>query len=244
VYFSQDLSPVRIADLTMRDNDKEPWRDWGHITKLDPDKPINKRDLDTIVGSGTDAIMISGTQNITPENTTMLISLLKHYRIPKILEPVTPEAVVYEGIDYVFVPLVLNAMDSRWIVGKHVEWIKNDAIVWDKVIPEAYIVLNPDSAVAKLTRAQTDLSVADVVAYALYAEKYLHLPIVYIEYSGTYGDPELVRELSKICKASIFYGGGIDTKEKAKEMKQYADVIVVGNVIYNSMDKFLETIQF
>ena len=99
----------------MSDNDKVPWRNWSHITKLDPDKPINKRELDTIVSSGTDAIMISGTQNITPENTTMLISLLRDYGIPKILEPVTPEAVVYEGVDYVFVPLVVNAMDSRWI---------------------------------------------------------------------------------------------------------------------------------
>ncbi len=233
-----------MADKCKDGDEPCPWRDWRHITKLDPDKPIDRRDLDKIVRSGTDAIMISGTQNITPEKTAMLVSLLEDYTIPKVLEPVTPEAIVYEGIDYVFVPLVLNATDSRWIVGQHVEWIKRYEIAWDKVIPEAYIVLNPESAVAKLTRAQTALSIAAVVAYALYAEKYLHLPIVYIEYSGTYGDPELLRELSAKCNASIFYGGGIDSREKAKEMKQYADVIVVGNVVYESMDKFLETVQF
>ncbi len=223
---------------------EEPWRYWKHITKLDPDKPISKRDLETIVGSGTDVIMISGTQNITEENTSMLVARLRDYEITKVLEPVIPEAITYEGMDYVFVPLVLNALDSQWIVGRHVDWIKNHNIEWNKVIPEAYIVLNPDSAVAKLTGAKTDLSIDDVIAYALYAERYLHLPIVYIEYSGMYGDPELLNALNAHCNATIFYGGGIDSRDKAKEMKQYADAIVVGNVVYEDMDRFLDTLRF
>ncbi len=222
----------------------EDLRNWRHITKLDPDKPISESDLETIVSSGTDAIMVSGTQNITEENTSMLISRLRGYELPKILEPVIPEAITYDGVDYVFVPLVLNALDSQWIVGRHVDWIKNHAIIWDKVVPEAYIVLNPESAVAKLTGAKTDLSIDDVIAYALYAERYLHLPIVYIEYSGMYGDPELLNAVNAHCNATIFYGGGIDSSDKAKEMKKYADVIVVGNVVYEDMDRFLDTLRF
>ncbi len=222
----------------------EPWRNWRHITKLDPDKSISDRDLETIVRSGTDVIMVSGTQNITQENTRMLVSRLKGYDIPLVLEPVIPEAITYEGVDYVFVPLVLNAQDSQWIVGRHVDWIRNHDIKWDRVIPEAYIVLNPDSAVARLTMAKTDLSTDDVIAYALYAGRYLNLPIVYIEYSGTYGDPELLKALNEHCNATIFYGGGIDSSEKAKEMKQYADVIVVGNVVYEDMNRFLDTLRF
>jgi len=222
---------------------ENPWKKWKHITKLDPDKHVSQNDLKTIVESGTDAIMISGTQNITNANVFKLISLLKDYKIPKILEPATPEAVMYEGIDYIFVPLVLNAGDLKWIIGKHVAWIKNQAIPWDAVIPDAYIVLNPESAVAKLTESNTDLSPDDVIAYAQYAEKYLRIPILYIEYSGVYGDSGVVRKLSEaLSDATLFYGGGIDSKEKAAEMKRYADVIIVGNVVYASMDKFLETI--
>ncbi len=222
---------------------ESPWKNWNHITKLDPDKHVSQNDLKTIVESGTDAIMISGTQNITSKNTSQLISLLKDYEIPKLLEPATPEAVMYEDIDYVFVPLVINAGDLKWVVGKHVEWIRTHTIQWDRVIPEAYIVLNPESAVAKLTKSMTDLTPDEVIAYAQYAEKYLRLPIIYIEYSGTYGDPGMVKELSEsLNEASLFYGGGIDSKEKAAEMKSYADVIIVGNVVYSSIDKFLETI--
>ncbi|MCW3141308.1 MAG: phosphoglycerol geranylgeranyltransferase [Methanophagales archaeon] len=222
---------------------KTPWKNWNHITKLDPDKHISQADLQIVVESGTDAIMISGTQNITDKNVSKLISMLKDYEIPKILEPATPEAVMYEGVDYIFVPLVLNSTDLEWIVGKHVAWIKKHAIKWDRVIPEAYIVLNPDSAVAKVTKSKTDLASDETLAYALYAEKYLHVPIIYIEYSGTYGSLSIVKRLSEsLSEASLFYGGGIDSQEKATAMKRYADVIVVGNVVYTDMENFLKTI--
>ena len=222
---------------------KGQWKNWHHITKLDPDKYISQDDLKTIVESGTDAIMVSGTQNITDKNVSQLIAMLKDYEIPKILEPATPDAVMYDGVDYIFVPLVLNSSDLKWVVGKHVAWIKNHTINWDRVIPEAYIVLNQESAVARLTKSKTDITPGDVIAYAQYAEKYLQLPIIYIEYSGSYGDPSLVNKVSKtLSEASLFYGGGIDSKERANEMKSYADVIIVGNVVYTNMDEFLGTI--
>lgn len=221
----------------------QPWKTWKHITKLDPDKHITPDDLELIVESGTDAIMISGTQNITNANVAQLISLLKEYKIPKLLEPATPDAVLDDGVDYLFVPLVLNAGDLKWIVGKHKDWILNHKIKWEKVISEAYIVMNPESAVAKVTKSDTALTADEIIAYAHYAEKYLHLPIVYLEYSGTYGDPLLVKRLSEaLSEASLFYGGGIDSRVGAAEMLSYSDVIVVGNVVYTDIDKFIETI--
>lgn len=220
-----------------------PWKSWKHVTKLDPDKYLSPEALSTIVKSGTDAIMISGTQNITSQKVARLISLLRDYTIPKILEPVTPDVVVTGEVDYLFVPLVLNAGSVDWIVGKHKDWIMHYPIPWEKVIPEAYIVLNPDSAVAKLTRSRTNLAPDEIVAYACYAERYLHLPLVYIEYSGMFGDPLVVKRLREtLSEATIFYGGGIDSRERAAEMARYADVIVVGNVVYQSMERFIETI--
>ena len=58
---------------------------------------------------------------------------------------------------------------------------------------EGYCVLNPEAKVAQLTEAKCNLTEDDVIAYARLADKLLHLPIFYLEYSGTYGDVELVK---------------------------------------------------
>jgi len=222
---------------------EQPWRSWNHITKLDPDRANSLSKIETIVQSGTDAVMISGTQNITSGKVALLIDALSVFDIPKILEPATPEAIVSEGIDYIFVPLVLNAGDLQWVVGKHKDWILKGGIDWDMVVPEAYIALNPRSAVAQVTKATTSITADEVCAYVDYADKYLHIPIVYLEYSGVYGDPAVVQQVSAaITDATLFYGGGIVSRATALEMKQYADVIVVGNVAYTALEQFLQTI--
>ena len=220
-----------------------PWSSWKHVTKLDPDKTILDAQLERIVDSGTDAIMISGTQNITDSKVARLIEKLRAFDIPKILEPATPEAVLDNYIDFIFVPLVLNTGDLQWIVGKHKDWIQNYVVNWDKVYAEAYIVLNPDSAVAQLTRATTLLTPQEVVAYAQYAENFLGIPIVYVEYSGKYGNPAVVKAVREVLtQATLFYGGGISSHETALEMSRYADVIVVGNIIYENFELYLQTI--
>ena len=101
-------------------------------------------------------------------------------------------------------------------------------------LPEAYIVLNPNSAVGRVTKAICDLKPSEVAAYTLVADRYFHFPVVYIEYSGTYGDPAVVKAASGVIdQAILYYGGGINSAEKAAEMGKYADTIVVGNAVYD-----------
>ena len=167
------------------------WKDWVHVTKLDPDKQLKPGDIDAIASSGTDALMLSGTLNVTKENLAALQKQVKAYNLPLVMEPAGPDAVLVQGIDYVFVPSVMNTTDVMWIVGKHRAWVQMHAgkIPWEMVIPEAYIVLNPDSSVGKVTKAVCGLSAAEVAAYTTVADRYFHFPIVYLEYSGTFGDP-------------------------------------------------------
>ncbi|EJG07119.1 Geranylgeranylglyceryl phosphate synthase [Methanofollis liminatans DSM 4140] len=218
------------------------WKNWAHVTKLDPDKHLDAAAVEAVATSGTDAILLSGTLNVTRENLADLREQVEDYGIPLVVEPADPEGAVFEGVDLLFVPSVLNTPDARWVVGKHQQWaLACPEIPWEQVVPEAYIVLNPASAVGRVTRAVCDLKPAEVAAYARCAEHYFHFPIVYIEYSGTYGDPAVVRAASEaITGASLYYGGGIDSAERAAEMGRYADTIVVGNAVY---EKGVETLK-
>lgn len=209
------------------------WKKWRHVTKLDPDKPIAAKDVAAIVDSGTDAIFVSGTQNITKDNVAHLVNMLSEYHIPKVLEPAGSPG-VREDLDFVFIPSVFNTKNPKWLVGMHKDFVRDNAVdYWDKVVPEAYIVLNPFSAVGIVTRAQTGLSPQDAAAYAEVADRFFHFPVVYVEYSGTFGNPELVKAVSeKMHHSVLYYGGGIDCREKAEHMARYANTIVVGNAVY------------
>jgi phosphoglycerol geranylgeranyltransferase len=212
------------------------WKDWVHVTKLDPDKQLKPGDIDAIAASGTDALMLSGTLNVTQENLAALLKQVKAYSLPLVMEPADPEAVLMQGIDYVFLPSVMNTTDVQWIIGKHRMWVQQQKlqVPWDRIVPEAYIVLNPDSSVGKVTRSICNLKPEEVAAYTTLADHYFHFPIVYIEYSGTFGDPDVVKAASDVLDKSIlYYGGGINSAERAAQMSRYADTIVVGNAVYD-----------
>ncbi len=221
------------------------WKTWAHVTKLDPDKNLTEDQLAEIATSGTDALMLSGTLNITKENMQQLRDQVREYGLPLVVEPAGPEAVVADGIDLLFIASVMNTSQSQWIVGKHKDWALTNSIQWEKVIQEAYIVLNPASSVARVTGADCSIPAKEVAAYAEIADHYFQFPIVYIEYSGTYGDPAVVRAAAEaVSNAVVYYGGGIDSGKKAAEMAQYADTIVVGNAVYErGVQTLIETVQ-
>jgi len=219
--------------------------DWSHITKLDPDKELSEDVADGIAASGTDAVAVGGTQGVTRKKAKRFLSVLDSTGVPVVVEPSNPANVVRDGHD-LLVPTVLNAGSVDWVVGAHREWARTEeAIDWSRVHPEAYIVLNPDSAVGRVTEADTDTAPGEAAAYATVAERYFGLPIVYVEYSGTYGDPDVVEAVNEVVEdATLFYGGGIDGYEKAHEMAQHADCIVVGDVAHEKgLDALRETVR-
>ncbi|AYV72345.1 heptaprenylglyceryl phosphate synthase [Bacillus sp. PK3-056] len=220
-------------------------REWRHVFKLDPNKEISDEALESLCESGTDAIIIGGTDGITLDNVLNLMARVRRYTVPCILEVSTIDS-VSPGFDLYFIPTVLNSSDPKWITGLHHEAMKEygELMDWDEFLIQGYCVLNEDCKAAKLTSAKTNLSEEDIAAYALMAEKMFHLPIFYMEYSGSYGNPSLVKAAkSQLNETVLFYGGGIETVEQAEEMGRYADVIVVGNVIYKDLSAALHTIE-
>lgn len=219
-------------------------KNWQHVFKLDPAKTIEDDDLERICESGTDAIIVGGTDNVTFDGVLDLLYRIRRYALPCVLEISTMEAIT-PGFDGYFIPTVLNSTDKKWIMDIHHEAIKQyrHLMDWDEIVIEGYCILN-DEAKAFIKTNSVLPDEEDVVSYAIMAEQFFNLPVFYVEYSGTYGNPELVKKVkNELTNTTLFYGGGIESTEQAKEMKQYADVIVVGNVIYTDIEAALDTVR-
>lgn len=221
------------------------YQSWRHVFKLDPAKEISDEHLERICKSGTDAILIGGSDDVTLENVHDLMARVRQFSVPAVLEISTVESVML-GFDFYFIPTVLNSADPKWIKGLHHEAVREygDYMDWEELVPEGYCILNPDCKAARLTDAYAELDAEDVVAYARLAEHFFKLPIFYMEYSGIYGDPDLVKQVSGHLNGTrLFYGGGIDSIDKAKEMAKAADTVVVGNVIYTDIEEAIRTVE-
>ncbi|GAE28616.1 (S)-3-O-geranylgeranylglyceryl phosphate synthase [Halalkalibacter wakoensis JCM 9140] len=221
------------------------YSEWRHVFKLDPNKEISDKELEAICESGTDGLIIGGSDGVTLDNTLQLLARVRRYTVSCALEVSNMEAIT-PGFDYFFIPSVLNSSNVKWISGYHHQAIKEYGAImnWDEVVMEGYCILNPDAKAAILTEAKTSIMKEDVVAYARMAEKLYHFPIFYVEYSGVYGDVDIVRSVSSVLSETrLFYGGGIHSVEQAKEMAQYADTVVVGNIIYEDIQAALKTVQ-
>lgn len=220
------------------------YKNWRHVFKIDPAKEISEEALEQVCESGTDVILVGGTDGVTLDNVIDILLRVRRYSVPVALEISSIESVT-AGFDYYFIPTVLNSTDTKWVKDLHHEAIKEygDIMMWDELIAEGYCVLNPDCKVAKETSANTDLTTDDVIAYARMAENYFKLPIFYIEYSGAYGNTEIVRSVKDVLnETKLFYGGGITTPEQAAEMAKIADTVIVGNVIYDDLKQALKTV--
>ncbi|MEH7012504.1 heptaprenylglyceryl phosphate synthase [Neobacillus niacini] len=221
------------------------FREWRHVFKLDPNKEISDDKLEKICESGTDAVMVGGTDGVTLEKVLDLMARIRRYTVPCVLE-VSSIDIVTPGFDLYFIPTILNSNDTKWITGLHHRAVKEfgEIMDWEEIVMEGYCILNEECKAAKLTSAIADASTEEVKAYAMMAEKMFHLPIFYLEYSGRYGDVQVVAEVKKVLeKTVLFYGGGISTVDQASEMAKHADVIVVGNAIYDHFDQALATVK-
>ncbi|RAP73901.1 heptaprenylglyceryl phosphate synthase [Paenibacillus montanisoli] len=218
---------------------------WRHVFKLDPDREISDDRLDAICMSGTDAVIVGGSTGVTFDNTVDLMSRIRRYEVPCALEVSNEEAAV-PGFDHYFIPLVLNTDKAEWLAGRQIQALRKFGafIPWESTSAEGYLILNEDAQAAKLTGAQAGLDPESVAAHIYMADRLMHLPVIYMEYSGRFGDMELVKKaLRLVTGARLFYGGGIDDAEKAKQAAAAAHTVIVGNVIYDDLDAALSTVE-
>nr|WP_208416498.1 heptaprenylglyceryl phosphate synthase [Thalassobacillus devorans] len=218
--------------------------EWQHVFKLDPNKEITDEDLEKVCESGTDAVIVGGTDHVTLDDVLNLLARVRRYSVPCVLEMSNLDAIT-PGFDFYFIPMVMNSRDKKWMMDIQHQAVKEygDIMNWEELLVEGYCILNEEAKAFRYTDSILP-SKEDVIAYARMAEHMYNLPIFYMEYSGLYGDADLVKEVKDTLEHTcLFYGGGITTTEQAKEMKQHADVIVVGNIIYEDLKAALKTVK-
>lgn len=221
------------------------YKNWRHAFKVDPAKQLADEELELLAESGTDGIIIGGTDGVTLENVLDLLARIRRFSVPVALEVSTVESVTM-GFDYYFIPTVLNSTDTKWVNGIHHEALKEygHMMDWDEVALEGYVIVNTDCKAAHLTGVNEAPDEEDVIAYARMAEHLFKLPVFYLEYSGMLGDPALVKSAARVLdKTRLFYGGGIRNAEDAKRMAELADTVIVGNVIYEDLKAALSTVE-
>ncbi|WP_336822205.1 heptaprenylglyceryl phosphate synthase [Sporosarcina sp. USHLN248] len=218
---------------------------WRHAFKVDPAKTITDEQLELLAESGTDAIIVGGTDGVTLENVLDLLARIRRFSVPAALEVSTIDSVT-PGFDYFFIPTVLNSTDTKWMNGIHHAALKEygHMMNWDEIITEGYCIMNPECKAAELTGARTVPDEEDVIAYARMAEHLFTLPVFYLEYSGKFGDVDVVRAAGSVLEnTKLFYGGGIRNAEQAKQMATIADTVIVGNIIYEDLKAALSTVE-
>lgn len=214
-----------------------------HIFKLDPAKEISGSTLEKIVNSGTDLLLVSGTDNVTEKNVSELLRRIRNYNVPAALEIPHPDAAV-PGFDHYFVPTVINTDDVTFTHGLLVRALMeyHDFIDYDSISLLPYIIMNEDCKAFKHANCHT-VNDEEFIAMIHMLDKLYKMDYIYIEYSGVFGDRELVKEAYEAAgHARLVYGGGIVSKDTAKEMDSVSDIMVVGNIIYDDVRQALETI--
>ena len=218
---------------------------WRHVFKLDPDKELGGKGMDAVLASGTDAILVGGSGGLTYDNTAALLETIQGSGIPAALEVSSPELAV-PGFDYYLIPMALNTLRGDWITGRQAQALDQwgPLIPWERTYGEGYIILNEDAEAARVTGADASLDEDRAAAYAQVADRLMRLPIVYLEYSGRFGDMRLVQRVKRsLREARLFYGGGIDGPDRAALAARTAPTVVVGNILYQDLAAGLATVQ-
>ncbi|MCD2137479.1 heptaprenylglyceryl phosphate synthase [Salinicoccus halitifaciens] len=214
-----------------------------HIFKLDPAREITDEALEMIAESKTDMILVGGTDNVTEDNVLNALSRVRRFSKPVALE-VTDKDAVMPGFDHYFIPAVFNTTDIKWQHGLMLEALEeySHLIDYSEMSLLPYLIMNEDCKAFKKAEAEP-VTMEMLPHYVDMIDKLYKTEYLYIEYSGMYGDPEVMETVKRHAENThVIYGGGITSKEQALEMAQFADTIVAGNVIHDDVKKALRTI--
>jgi phosphoglycerol geranylgeranyltransferase len=215
-----------------------------HFSLLDPDpmrqSPTKAAKMAKLAqDAGTDAIMVGGSTAHDQGYVDKTIEKIKEkIDIPIIIFP-GGVANVSTKADAIFFMSLLNSSDPYFIIGQQAlasYMIKSSGL---EHISMAYLIIEPGATAgwigdAKLLpRRKPELT----AVYALAAEMF-GFKLIYLE-AGSGAQkipPEIIKLCSKVLSVPIIAGGGVQSKEDAREfIEAGADIIVMGTFLEKNL---------
>ena len=188
--------------------------------------------------AGASAIMVGGSTVVSSEILNGVVKAIKEsVDIPIILFPNNITG-ISKYADAIWFMSLLNSSDPYFIIGAQVlaaPLIKKLRI---EPIPLGYLILGEGGAAAVVGKAHPIPynKPGLVVAHAL-AAQFLGMRFIYLEGGSGVSKPvppAIVRMVKSTVNLPLLVGGGIRTKEQAKEIvRAGADIIVASTVLEN-----------
>ena len=211
-----------------------------HLTLIDPDKcaPVQASSLASEGERlGTAAFMVGGSTCMGGELLDELIKGLKAgSNLPVILFPGNLFG-ISKYADAVWFMSVLNSTNVYYITGAQAIGARMVRAYNLEAIPLGYIIVSPGGTAGFISQAMTvPQDKPEVAAIYALAAQYMGMRFVYLEKGSGVDEPvnpkmvQIVRRVASEVKLVV--GGGIKTKEQAKELaKAGADIVVTGNIV-------------
>lgn len=209
-----------------------------HMTLIDPDKDIKNLSTLTLIAeeAGTSAIMIGGSIGVSEEILDkVILSLKKSIKIPVILFPGNITG-ISKYADAIWFMSLLNSANTYYIIDAQAlgaAIIKKYGI---EVIPMGYLIIGEGGAAGYIGQARAiPYKHPEVAAIYALAGQFLGMRFIYLEAGSGAKKPiphSLIRYVRKTVTIPLIVGGGIRTKQQAKEaVTAGADIIVTGTII-------------
>mgnify|MGYP000389061736 CR=1 FL=1 len=213
-----------------------------HITLIDPEKTSSKtasRVAKEAESAGTAAIMMGGSTSISlPQLDRVIKAVKKVTEIPIILFPNNVTS-ISRYADAIWFMSLINSLDPYFITGAQVlgaPLVKKFGL---EPIPLGYIIVGEGGTAAVIGRAcPIPYNKPMLAAAHALAAQYLGMRFVYLEAGSGVKKPvpsEMIRAVKETVSIPIIVGGGIRSREQAKEaVDAGANIIVTGTITEES----------
>ena len=227
-------------------------QDFGFFALIDPDlKNDNILDqiIDSINNNNFSAILVGGSSISDSKYHDRLKKIKNSSNKPIILFPGSSDQIGKHADAILFTSLI-SGRNPKYLIDEQVKGVKLIKEYGLNVIPTGYILLDSGSKTSVETiSATTPLNSSDYenVLYHSLAAQYFGMDFVYLENGSGAAKPidyNLIEYISKNIDIPIIVGGGIQTKEDIKRIKNSgATFVVIGTLLEKNPDsKFISTL--